>query len=307
MTAITCKDIHFSYKPAFLKRYDVLKGLSFAVAEGSIYGFLGINGAGKTTTIKLLNNFIKPDTGTVTIFGLDARDIRARSFIGYMPENPGFYAYLNAREFLTFISRLKGTDRAEIKSSVDDLLRLVGLEGHADMPVSRYSKGMGQRLGLAQALIGNPALVILDEPMANLDPIGRRAFRDIFLTLKEQGKTLFFSTHIIPDVETLCDKVGILMNGMIVKEGSLDDLIASHIEYIECILRGREAAAFAERYRSQALGVTVQADNAILRFADEKLADAIVRDLAGSTVRMVSLEAHTQSLEDIFLHVAGGR
>ncbi|MCL4557526.1 MAG: ABC transporter ATP-binding protein [Deltaproteobacteria bacterium] len=305
MKTIECKDIHFSYKAGFLRHYRVLKGLSFDVDQRGIYGFLGINGSGKTTTIKLLNNFIKKDSGTLTIFGFDAQDIKARAYIGYMPENPSFYVYLNAKEFLTFISRLKGVHKPEIKERIDILIKLVGLERHADMPISKYSRGMSQRLGLAQALIGDPELLILDEPMANLDPIGRRVFREIFFKLKERGKTLFFSTHIIPDVEMICDKVGILMDGRIAKEGSIDELLSSHIEYIECVIKGKEAGLFAERHKAHTLSVTMQTDTAIIRFTDKKFVDTILKDIVGSTVKLSSLEEHTQSLEDIFVHEAG--
>ncbi|MCL4479229.1 MAG: ABC transporter ATP-binding protein [Deltaproteobacteria bacterium] len=301
MNAIECRDIELYYKKGFFRKSHVLKGLSFTVEKGQIYGFLGPNGAGKTTTIKLINDFIKKSSGIIKVFNIDARDISARALIGYMPENPMFYTYLNAYEFLSFVSRLKGIDKKGIDNTVHGLIELAGLGSYSDMPIGNYSKGMAQRLGMAQALVGDPDLLILDEPMANLDPIGRRLFRDIFLKLRKQGKTLFFSTHIIPDVEMICDKVGILINGRIVKEGSLNELLSGHIEYAEMIVKGNNINGIVDKYRSLITNISVNNNTGVLKIDRHADVDAILKDIIALNLKLVSLEQHTESLEDIFV------
>ena len=301
MNAIECRDIELYYKKGFFRKSHVLKGLSFTVEKGQIYGFLGPNGAGKTTTIKLINDFIKKSSGIIKVFNIDARDISARALIGYMPENPMFYTYLNAYEFLSFVSRLKGIDKKGIDNTVHGLIELAGLGSYSDMPIGNYSKGMAQRLGMAQALVGDPDLLILDEPMANLDPIGRRLFRDIFLKLRNQGKTLFFSTHIIPDVEMICDKVGILINGRIVKEGSLNELLTGHIEYAEMIVKGNNINGIVDKYRSLITHISVNNNTGVLKIDRHADVDAILKDIIALNLKLVSLEQHTESLEDIFV------
>ncbi len=301
MNAIECRDIELYYKKGFFRKSHVLKGLSFTVEKGQIYGFLGPNGAGKTTTIKLINDFIKKSSGIIKVFDIDARDISARALIGYMPENPMFYTYLNAYEFLSFVSRLKGIDKKGIDNTVYGLIELAGLGSYSDMPIGNYSKGMAQRLGMAQALVGDPDLLILDEPMANLDPIGRRLFRDIFLKLRSQGKTLFFSTHIIPDVEMICDKVGILINGRIVKEGSLNELLTGHIEYAEMIVKGNNINGLVDKYRSLITHISVNNNTGVLKIDRHADVNAILKDIIALNLKLVSLEQHTESLEDIFV------
>ena len=309
MNAIEFKDVNQYYKKGFFRKSHVLKGLSFTVEKGQIYGFLGPNGAGKTTTIKLINNFIKNSSGTIKIFGHDVLDISARAFIGYMPENPMYYTYLNAYEFLRFISSLRGIDKKDIKNIDADvihgLIQLVGLDRYKDMPIGNYSKGMSQRLGMAQALVGNPDLLILDEPMANLDPIGRKLFRDIFLKLRSEGKTLFFSTHIIPDVEMICDKVGILIHGKIVKEGSLNELLFGHIEYAEMIVKGDTINTLIAKYKPNVMNISVNKNTGFLKLDKHADIDAILRDIIALNLSLISLEQHTESLEDIFVREAG--
>ena len=306
MNAIECRDVNQYYNKGFFRKSHILKGLSFTVEKGKIYGFLGPNGAGKTTTIKLINNFIKKSSGTIKIFGHDALDISARAFIGYMPENPLFYKYLNSYEFLRFISSLRGIDKKDIDDVIPGLIQLVGLDRYKDMPIGNYSKGMAQRLGMAQALVGNPDLLILDEPMANLDPIGRKLFRDIFLKLRSEGKTLFFSTHIIPDVEMICDKVGILIHGKIVKEGSLNELLSGHIEYAELIVKGDSINTLIGKYNPNIMNISsVNENTGFLKLDRHADIDAILRDIIALNLSLISLEQHTESLEDIFVREAG--
>ena len=203
-----------------------LTGLSLAVRKGEIYGFLGPNGAGKTTTLKILLGLIRATSGRAETLGRPAGNVEVRREIGFLPESPYFYDYLTAQEFLTFYGRLAGLDRSELKMRVASLCELVGLREARDRQLRKFSKGMLQRIGLAQALIHDPQLVILDEPMSGLDPIGRKQVRDLILGLRDQGKTVFFSTHIIPDVEAMCDRVGIIVKGKLMAEGRVDELIS---------------------------------------------------------------------------------
>ena len=192
---------------------EALKDVSLTLSQGEIFGFLGPNGSGKSTTIKILMGLIRATKGTARIGGVDCSDFRARSHVGYLPENPAFYDFLTAKEYLLFAGRIHGMTTAQIKNRSDELLELLDLQDAQKRPIRSYSKGMVQRLGLAQALLHEPDLYVLDEPMSGLDPIGRALVKNIILNLKKQGKTVFFSTHITSDVETVCDRVGILKKG----------------------------------------------------------------------------------------------
>jgi len=195
------------------KKVYALKSLSLDVEEGEVFGFLGPNGAGKSTTIKLLLNLIRPTTGTLSVMGKDVSDRSARKLIGFLPENPYFYDHLSARELLWFGGKSCGMGKAAIRERTDALLEEVELTEAMKRPLRSYSKGMVQRAGLALALIHDPRLLILDEPMSGLDPMGRRKVFDLILRLKEQGKTVFFSSHILHDIERLCDRAAIMING----------------------------------------------------------------------------------------------
>lgn len=202
--------------------------LTLTVERGQTFGLLGANGAGKTTTQKILLGLTRATRGTVRIFGEPPEDPKVRERIGYLPENPYFYTYLTGREFLRFCGELFDLPRATLKERVPELLSLVGMTHAADLQLRKYSKGMLQRIGIAQALVNDPELVFLDEPMTGLDPVGRREFRDIIKQLKAQGKTLFFNSHILSDVEELCCRVGILHQGTLVAEGRVKDLIPAN-------------------------------------------------------------------------------
>ncbi len=227
-----------SYPTGFWRKpVRVLSDLSCEVRENEIVGFLGPNGAGKTTTIKILNRLAFPDAGKVTLFGgqvRDGADVRRR--IGFMPEQPYFYEYLTGGEFLRLCGQLCGMSRADTESRSSELLARVGLSGARDTAIRKYSKGMMQRLGLAQALLHDPELVILDEPMSGLDPMGRMEVRGIIRDLKAAGKTVFFSSHILSDVEALCDRVIMLHKGRKVAEGRVEELIGAETLYIELVV-----------------------------------------------------------------------
>ncbi len=203
-----------------------LDGMSFTVQAGEIYGFLGPNGAGKTTSIKVLTSLLRPDKGEALLFGAPPWSPASRKRIGFLPESPVFYDHLTGQELLSFCGTLCGMSRASIKARSKELLESVGLAHAANLQIRRYSKGMTQRLGIAQALLHDPELVILDEPMSGLDPMGRSDVRDIILELSKEGKTIFFSTHIIPDVEAICTRVGIVNRGKMLREGTVAELLS---------------------------------------------------------------------------------
>lgn len=220
------KDLHKTFHVGFFrKRIDAVRGVSFDVHEGEIFGLLGPNGAGKTTLIKTAIGLLYPTKGEIRIMGVDSKQSAARKDIGYLPENPFFHEYLTPRELLEFYGRLHDMSRSEIKSQRDRLIDLVGLTEAAKRPLRKLSKGMLQRIGIAQALLGNPKLLILDEPMSGLDPIGRKFAADLITDLNAKGVTVIFSSHILSDVEHLCHRVAILNKGRKTTEGRLSELL----------------------------------------------------------------------------------
>ncbi len=210
-----------------------LKGLSLSVRAGEVFGFLGPNGAGKTTTMNVLLGFIPPSSGTASIFGVDVRQPIARQRIGFLPELTYYYKFLTAEELLRFYASIFGIARAEAERRIDAVLSLVELDTARRRQIKTYSKGMQQRVGLAQALINNPDLLILDEPTSGLDPLGRMKVREIIQRLKTEGKTVFFSSHELGEVETVCDRVAILNQGELKVVGRVDDLVREHQSNLE--------------------------------------------------------------------------
>ena len=208
-----------------IRKRRALNDMSFSVRRGEIYGFLGPNGAGKTTSIKVLTSLLRPDSGKALLFDDLPSSASSRQRVGFLPESPVFYDHLTGSEFLRFCGTLCGMKGETLRRRISELLQEVGLAHAGDLQIRRYSKGMTQRVGIAQALLHNPDLVILDEPMSGLDPVGRADVRNIILTLQKQGKTIFFSTHIIPDVEAICSRVGIVSRGKMVKEGTVSELL----------------------------------------------------------------------------------
>jgi ABC-2 type transport system ATP-binding protein len=227
MDAIVIERLTKTYRPTWpwQQPATVLRDVSMSVGQGEIFGFLGPNGAGKTTTMKIVLGLMKPTSGLVQLLGRSVKDVDIHKHIGYLPESPYFYDYLTAEEFLAFYGRLGGLTKTELHQRIPALLERVGLTEARCRPLRKFSKGMLQRIGLAQALIHDPELVILDEPMSGLDPVGRKEVRDIILSLRDQGKTVFFSTHIISDVEMVCDRVGILAKGTMLAVGKLVSVI----------------------------------------------------------------------------------
>ncbi len=239
MKVISFDGVSKDYKTGFRKKKTALKDFSLEIDEGEVFGFLGPNGAGKSTAIKILLNLIFPTSGRVAIMGKDVGDKEGRRSVGYLPENPYFYDYLNPVELLRFAGKTSGLDSYNIKERTESLLNTVGLWNDRKRAIRSYSKGMVQRVGLALALIHEPKVVVLDEPMTGLDPIGRRQFIDLILKLKSEGKTVFFSSHILADNERVCDRVGILVNGTLVRvidlrsehlPGRLEDIFIEEVE-----------------------------------------------------------------------------
>ncbi|MEK7747588.1 MAG: ABC transporter ATP-binding protein [Nitrospirota bacterium] len=218
-------------------RRVALRDLSLEINPGEVFGFLGPNGAGKTTTIKILVGLMAPTSGTARLFDQEITNESVRSKIGFLPETPSFYEYLTAVEILSFYGQLFNLPKSEIRGRVASLLKQVGLESSRDLQLRKFSKGMLQRVGIAQALINDPELIILDEPMSGLDPIGRKEMRELILMLKHQGKTIFFSSHIIHDVEMICDRVGILAEGQLLGMGHLDEIRKNGETLEECFIR----------------------------------------------------------------------
>lgn len=225
MDAIRTESLSKVYKGIGKRTVHSLTELNLTVGEGEVFGFLGRNGAGKTTTIKILCSLLKPAGGTAYIFGENARNRATRRLLGYLPEQPYFYEYLTPKETLDFYGRLRGMSAAERARDWDRLSELLELKEIAEDRIKGFSKGMRQRVGFAMALVGDPPLLILDEPMSGLDPLGRRMIREIIQHQHDLGKTIFFSSHVLSDVEQLCDRVGILVKGRLTKQGRIDELL----------------------------------------------------------------------------------
>jgi len=219
-----------------------LDDFSLQIEQGEVFGFLGPNGAGKSTALKMLLNFIYPDAGAVSLLGISVSDRQARALVGYLPENPYFYDYLTAEEILWFGGKASGLSKNKIHERSEMLLRRMGLLSASKRPLRSYSKGMVQRAGLALALIHDPDVVVLDEPMSGLDPIGRKLVGDLILELKSQGKTVFFSSHILTDVERFCDRAGIIVGGRLRLVGGLAELLSGEGTLEDIFMREVKAA-----------------------------------------------------------------
>ena len=230
MNALEIVGLSKSFRGKRLAKVTALQDLSLEVRAGEVFGFLGPNGAGKSTTIKTLMGFLRPDSGAVSVFGKPVQARESRLRVGYLPENPSFYDFLTGREYLHFVGRAFAMTDAATKSQSGALLDLLDLGAAADRRLRGYSKGMIQRLGLAQAMLHDPDLYILDEPMSGLDPIGRSLVKEIIKDLKRRGKSVFFSTHITADVEVVCDRVGILGRGRLMAVDSVADILQSGVE-----------------------------------------------------------------------------
>jgi ABC-2 type transport system ATP-binding protein len=298
MKALEIKGLHKSFKSNFMiKQYHILKGIDVSVEKGEIYGFLGPNGAGKTTTMKCILGIIFPDSGDISIFGEPADRAESRKNVGFLPEHPYFYDYLTPRELLMFTGRLFNIPKAKIREKSAELIELVGLTKKKDIKLRKFSKGMIQRIGLAQALIHDPDFIILDEPFSGLDPIGRKELRDIIFGLREAGKTVFFSSHILQDMEMMVDHVGIILDGEIKKEGKLSDLISHSVQYYEIVFSGISGVILAQRE----LDCKVRDDDCIINVDSGEEANRTIRWISENKGKIQSVTPVKRTLEDIFL------
>ena len=295
------------YEIGFWKKKKVraLDNLTLNVESGQIFGFLGGNGAGKTTTIKILMSLIFPSGGSARILGEDISKVQMRSRIGYCPENPYFYDYLTARELLMYFGELFGLDKNSSKQKTEELLTKVGLEKASwDKQLRKFSKGMLQRTGLAQSLINDPEIVFMDEPMSGLDPIGRREIRELIAELRESGKTIFMSTHILSDIEALCDNVAILRKGKLAATGKLDDLLSSHGEEqsFEINVKGVSSEILQTAIGAvRGSSVTAKPNGANIQVLDEADVESVLREMKKVGGKLVSIQPVKQSLEELFV------
>lgn len=303
MPIVEIENLTKDYEVGFWRKRKVraLDGLSLTVEPGQIFGFLGANGAGKTTTLKLLMRLMFPTAGSARILGQDINDISMHARIGYLPENPYFYDYLTPREFLDYCGQLFGLDSATRQQRAEDLLARVNLDRKSwDRQLRKLSKGMLQRVGLAQALINDPEIVFLDEPMSGLDPVGRREVRDLIASLRTEGKTVFMCSHILSDIEVLCDSIAILKQGRLAHAGSLAELRAGESNLIEIVATGAD-----EHVLRQSLGAGAQllidAGGVRIRVQDEKQIDSVIAAVRKADGKLVSVQPVRQSLEELFV------
>jgi ABC-2 type transport system ATP-binding protein len=299
MSAIEIQGLEKIYRVGFLRKTDrvALRPLHLSVEEGEVFGYLGPNGAGKTTTLKLLLGLIFPTGGSARILGRDWRDPAVKSAIGFLPEQPYFYDYLTAEELLAYYARLSSVPPGEIERRVTAVLERVRMSAHRKLQLRKYSKGMVQRIGIAQAIIHDPKLVFLDEPMSGLDPMGRLEVRDLIQSLKDEGKTVFFSTHILSDAETLCDRVAVLNEGALRAVGVVADLTREIGGKVEIVWEGVGAKAAVEGLGGDCR-TTANLVRAVL--PEQQLDPAIdaIRRVRG---RLVSVTPVRATLEDYFL------
>lgn len=303
--AIEILGLEKKYRVGVLRRTDrvALRPLHLAVHEGEVFGYLGPNGAGKTTTLKLLIGLIFPTGGSARIFGQDWREPAIRRDIGFCPEQPYFYDYLTANELLEYYAQLSGVAGKERSERVKRSLERVGMAEAARVQLRKFSKGMLQRVGIAQAILHDPKLVILDEPMSGLDPMGRLEVRDLIQSLKDEGKTIFFSTHILSDAETLCDRVAVLNRGELKAVGVVADLTAEVGGKVEVVWQGAGATATV-----QALGAECRQTADIVRAQlPDKQLDAAIDAIRRGNGRLVSVTPVRATLEDYFLQKLGDR
>ena len=294
---LSVRDLQKTFHPGlFEAAIEVLKGLSFEVARGEIFGFLGPNGAGKTTTIKAITEIIYPDAGEITVCGLPHTSLEAKRRIGFMSESPYIYRHLTGREYLRFSGELLGLDRSGLADRISRVLDQVGMSGRADRTMGTYSKGMLQRVALAQALLGEPELLILDGPMSGLDPVGRRNVRDIILDQAAAGVTVFFSTHIIPDVEMICDRVAIIVDGRVRAIGAVSELVSGETTSYEATFVG----AVPSDLRTPLEAHHVASGASWVRVATENH-DSLIQELGERGARVVSLDPVRTTLEDLLM------
>jgi ABC-2 type transport system ATP-binding protein len=301
--AIETRDLTKDYAIGFWRKRPrrALDGLTIAVERGEVFGFLGPNGAGKTTTLKLLNHLIFPTSGEARILGQPAGDVAVRRRVGYLPESPYFYDHLTAEELLVYFAGLFGFAAAERRRRAARLLDEVGIGAERRLPLRKYSKGMLQRVGLAQALVNDPDVIFLDEPMSGLDPLGRLDVRQTILRLRDRGCTVFFSSHILADAEVLCTRVAILARGRLASIGRIGEMLAFEVRGWELVVAGLAPALLEQVAPRVARATRIAEDRHVLEVAGAESPNRLLTDLVGGGTTLVSLTPIRQTLEEFFV------
>lgn len=297
--AVSINNLSKAYKGKKGLKVEALKGISLDIVRGEVFGFLGPNGAGKSTTIKLLVGLIRATAGEAAICGIPVADPEARRFIGYLPENPAFYDSLTGEEYLSFVAQTFGMNESDIAGEVDRVLELLDLKHALKRPIRSYSKGMVQRLGLAQTLVHNPDVYILDEPMSGLDPIGRAQVKDLIRNLKKSGKTVFFSTHITSDVEALCDRVGVIVGGRLEALDTVENILRSGIEGYEIQLD-----SVLEVNEEEIVNMNCEAGMS-LWYVPAARFNSFMRRVNEQPVQVINIETKRRDIESFFLDIVG--
>jgi len=299
VAAIEILGLEKTYSVGFWRKRPkrALHPLHLAIEDGEIFGFLGPNGAGKTTTLKMLMGLVFPSGGTARILGMDLDDPRMKAQIGFLPEQPYFYDYLTARELLTYYGQLSGVDSRQLPRKVDSTLERVGLRDATDVQLRKFSKGMLQRAGIAQAILHDPKVVFLDEPMSGLDPMGRREVRSLIEQLKAEGKTVFFSTHILSDAEALCDRVAVINLGQLRGVGAVAELTSGVRGKVELVWQGTSVPAAIKSLGAE----THVAGDTTRAIISEQNQDAAIEAVRCENLRLISVTPVRVSLEDYFM------
>jgi ABC-2 type transport system ATP-binding protein len=307
MTVIEIENLTHDYQTGFWSKRSLraLDGLSLRVEAGEVFGFLGPNGAGKTTTFKILMRMLRPTAGEARILGRPLDDLRMRTRIGYLPERPYFYQHLTARELLLYCGALCDLPRDRAARRATELLAQVGLSDSADRRLRKFSKGMLQRAGLAQALINDPEVLFLDEPMSDLDPLGRREARELIAGLRSRGKTIFFSSHILTDVEAMCDRVAILNRGRLVESGRLSEMLKTRSNEIEVVVSGVNEQTLGD-LRMLVIEVEPTPGGARVRLRSDRDIARLLDVIHRVNGRLVSVSPVRESLEEFFVREIGG-
>jgi ABC-2 type transport system ATP-binding protein len=307
MFAIRTENLTKDFRIGFWRPrpYRALDHLNLEIPPGETFGFLGPNGAGKTTTLKLLMQLIYPTSGSAEILGRPVGDISVKRRIGYLPENPYFYDYLTAEELLTYFAKLIGLDAGSRDARVASLLDEVGIGGERRLQLRKFSKGMLQRVGIAQALLNDPEIVFLDEPMSGLDPLGRREVRSLILRLRDRGATVFFSSHVLSDAEALCSRVAIMAGGKLVADGRVADLHHFQVRGWELVV-GNLAPDVLERCRSKVVHATPLGDRRYsLELPIDSAPERLLGELVATGAHLISLNPMRETLEDFFVRTVG--
>jgi len=301
--ALATHELTKDYAIGFWRKrpYRALDHLTLEVEPGEVFGFLGPNGAGKTTTLKLLMQLVFPTSGHAEILGRPLGDLAVKQRMGYLPENPYFYDYLTAEELMNYFAELFGVRGAERRARVSRLLDEVGIGAERRLQLRKFSKGMLQRVGIAQALVNEPDLVIFDEPMSGLDPLGRRDVRALILALRDRGCTVFFSSHVLSDAEALCNRVAILAKGRLVATGRLTDMLALRARGWELVIAGATDALMASMASRIRRAVKISEGRYTLDLPLEPPPELLLADLTAVGAHMVSLNPIRETLEDVFV------